>query len=139
LAQEQQKRDPMVPRSVGYWLAVIAALYLMVNAVWATLAPAGFAARLGLPLADPADEGLVYVYASRSAVIALVALAFAVRRDLRALAWLVLFAAVLPFVDMALTAHAHAGTGTLARHLVSGGYLVVTGLLLVRQTRRSTS
>jgi Domain of unknown function (DUF4267) len=134
--EKREKRETMVPRSVGYWLAVLAACYLMVNAAWAAFSPFGFADRLGLPLADPADDGLLYVYASRSAVIALLALVLAARRDLRALAWLVLLAAVLPFVDATLVARAHAPTGTLARHLVSGGYLVVTGILLVRHTRR---
>jgi hypothetical protein len=115
---------------LGYGLAVLAAVYLLGNAAWAALAPAGFARRLGLPLAAPADGRLMYLYASRSAVIALLALVLAVRRDLAALSWLVLLAALLPFIDAVLVRRAHAGTGTLVRHLVSGGYLLITALLL---------
>lgn len=128
-----------LPRSVGYWMAVAAALYVLFNAIQAVIGPVSFAGHLGLPLLGPADDGFVFVYATRSAVIGLIALMLAWRRDLPTLALVVLVAAAMPVIDAIVLANHHAGTATVVRQLVTAGYLLVTWYLLRHHVRHRSS
>ena len=118
-------------------MAILAALYLLFSAARAAIEPVAFARALGLPLTSPADNGFVFVYATRSALIGLVALTLAGRRDLSPLALLVAVAAGLPVLDAALIAGHRGPTASVAVQLATFGYLVVTWYLLRRHIRRS--
>ena len=122
-------------RGPGEWLALVASAVLLVNAVRAVADPAGFAEYLGLPLADPADDGLVLVYAGRTAVLAAVPLVLLVRRERRSLAVVTLLAVVLPLGDALLTRAAGAPAGTVLRHVAIAAYLAATAVLLRRPGR----
>jgi len=126
-------------RSIGFWMAVLAALYLLFSASRAAIAPVAFAHGLGLPLTDPADDGFVFVYATRSAAIGLVALALAWRRELSALAVLVIVSAGIPVIDAVLIASHHGGAGSAVQQAASSVYLVVTWYLLRLHIRRAAS
>lgn len=105
--------------------AIIAALQAF-NAWRAFADPAGFAAYLGLPLADPRDGSLVGVYGLRAAFIAaLVALLLAFRQW-RALFLTAIAAIVMPVGDALLTHAAGAPVEIVARHGAIAVYLVVT-------------
>jgi hypothetical protein len=124
-----------LPRTIGYSLAGIAAVYLLVNVVRAVADPAGFAEYFGRPLADPTDVGFVYVYAIRSVFIAFVALLLLWRRATALLAGFAFLAVVMPIADAWLVAGAGAGAGLISRHLAIAVLLTVTGLLLASASR----
>src|SRR5579859_5579216 len=124
-------------RSVGWWMTVIAALYLLVSAAIAAAAPVSFAHSLGLPLASTADDGFPVVYATRTTVIALLALILALRQEIAILSILVLLATVLPLTDAVVVATHHAGAPTAVKHLASAVYLLATWILLRHHLHRS--
>lgn len=119
-------------RSPGWWLTALAAAYSFVNVGRAVADPAGFADYFGLPLADPADDQLVLLYASRTLVIALLAVVLLVRRDLTVLTAFAGFATLLPVSDAWVVAAADGGAGTVARHVVVAVVLAITTVLLAR-------
>jgi heme A synthase len=120
----------------GYWLRVSSALvalmgvYMLVNTVRAFADPAGFAADMGLPLADPANHAFVQVYALRALFLGLCVLVLLIRRDTGALAVFALVAVVMPIGDAALTATSGAPITTVARHATTAIVLAVTASLL---------
>lgn len=126
-------------RRPAVWLALLGAGYLVVNVVRAVVAPAAFAEYVGVPLADAADGGWVVVYASRTLVLAVVALVLLARRRLRELAVVFAVAVVAPVTDAALALGAGAAAGTVARHAGIALYLVVTGAGLAHAARRGGS
>jgi hypothetical protein len=132
-------RTRTLPRSPGFWMAVLVALYLLFSAGRAAIAPVAFAHSLGLPLTDPGDDGFVFVYATRSAAIALVALALAWRRELSALALLVIVSAGIPVIDAVLVASRHGGAASVVQQAASSVYLVVTWYLLRLHIRRAAA
>jgi hypothetical protein len=118
--------------TVGFWMIAAGAAYLLLVAARAFVNPKAFAAYLGLPLADPADTGFVYVYAARSAFIGLLAVALLIRRDVSALSVFALLAVLMPVTDVILVNRANAGAGTVLRHSMVAVFLFVTSLLLWR-------
>jgi len=72
-------------RSVGPWLVPAAALYLLSAAVRVIVDPAAFASYAGLPLRQSGDDNWVYVYASRTVLLAGVALVLLYYRHVKAL------------------------------------------------------
>lgn len=119
-----------VPRSAGFWMAVLGAAYLLFSAGHAALAPVSFASAFGLPLTSPADDGFVFVYATRSAAIGVAALALAWRRDTSALAVLVIVSAGIPVFDAVLIAARHGSVAGVVQQAASSAYLLVTWYLL---------
>jgi hypothetical protein len=115
-------------------LAVLTAVFLLVNVVRAVATPGDFAAYLGAPLAAPADEAWVLVYASRTAVLAAVALLLVHRGLYRVLGSVYLVGVVAPITDLVVSAEAGAGADKLAFHVFVAGYLVLTGVALLRTT-----
>jgi hypothetical protein len=128
-------RTRTLPRSVGFWMAVLGALYLLSSATRAAITPVSFAHALGLPLTNPADDGFVYVYATRSAAIGLLALALAWRRDIAQLALLVIVSAGVALLDVVLIASTHGSVGAVAQQAAGSVYLMVTWYLLRRYGR----
>jgi hypothetical protein len=122
--------------SSSYWLRASSALialmgiYMLVNTVRAFIAPAAFAAAMGLPLANPADHAFVQVYGLRAMFLGLCALALLWRRDIRALAVFALVAIVMPVGDALLTASNGAPPLIVARHGATAIVLAVTAALL---------
>jgi hypothetical protein len=68
-----------VKRTVGVWLAAVMAALQALNALRSFADPIGYAAYMGLPLADAADTGFVLVYGLRAAFIALLVFFFLMR------------------------------------------------------------
>lgn len=104
-------------RSFGWWMVLAAMLYLLINAVTAATAPVSFAKGLGLPLTNTADDGFAIIYATRTTVIAILALILALRADIATLSLLVLVSIFLPLTDAAVVASQHAAVPTVLRHL----------------------
>lgn len=120
-------------KTIGFWMIVVGAAYLLVTAARAFAAPAGFASYLGLPLTDRSDTGFVRVYAARTLFIGSFAAALSIRRDLSTLSVFALLAVLMPVTDAVLVSRAGAGTGTVLRHASVGVFLLVTSLLLWRR------
>jgi hypothetical protein len=129
-------KRPVFWRAPGPWLVGASAVYLLVNVLRAALDPAGFARYFGIPL-DGGDSGWVAVYASRTAILALLALVLLARRDLRVLPVFAALSVVGPASDAVLAARHHAGSGTVLRHLAIGLFLLLVAGLLDRQRRRT--
>lgn len=130
-------RPPTRLRSVGIWLTLLAALYLLINVIRAVVDPVAFAEFYGVPLAATGDGTWVLVYASRTLFVAAVASYVALRGSLRDAAVLVALATVMPIFDATLTAGAGAAAGTVLRHIAVVAVLLVTAGLLERQHRRA--
>lgn len=126
---------PTALRRPAVWLAGAGALYLLVNVVRAVAAPGSFATDLGVPLADPADGGWVLIYASRTLLLAVLALVLLARHRLVELGIVFAVAVLTPLTDAALAGAAGAGPGTLARHVAIALYLLVTAVALLRAGR----
>jgi hypothetical protein len=124
-------------RSVGVWMAGLLALSQLINAGRAAIDPGGFATYLGLPLAAPADAGLVHVYALRTLCLGLFAVILIVTREFVALKWFALAAVLMPLGDLVLTYRAGAPTSVVARHAAYVVYVLVVFVLLHRFTTRS--
>jgi len=124
-------------RSIGVWMAGVLALSQLVNAARAVLDPAGFAGYLGLPLAAPADAGLLGVYALRAAFLGLFALFLIARREFVVLKWFALIAVLMPFGDLGLTYSAGAPPATVLRHAGYVVFILATAGFLQRFTSRS--
>jgi hypothetical protein len=119
-------------RTIGFWLAVPMALLQAVNAVRAVIDPAGFADYLGAPLAAEADAAWVFVYATRTAFVALLVAGLLLRGQLGALSWIALAALVMPLGDAWIAYTAGAPTATVARHLGIVLYLGLAAFALRR-------
>jgi heme A synthase len=117
-------------------MALLIAVLMAFNTMRAFLDPVGFAAYLGLPLADPRDVGFVHVYGLRAAFVGLLTAGLIVRRDWRTLALVALAGLVMPLGDAALTLAANAEPATVARHVAIAVYLLATALLLQRAAAR---
>jgi hypothetical protein len=120
---------------VSFWLVLVGAVFLLLNVARAVTDPVDFARYLGLPLADPADDGFVLVYALRTFFIAALALVLIVRRATGTLALFALLATVMPVGDAVLTARADAAGATVGRHVAIAVYLLVTAYALRRDAR----
>ncbi|HNG95526.1 MAG TPA: DUF4267 domain-containing protein [Acidobacteriota bacterium] len=119
-------------RAAGFWMVIVLIGYILVNAVRSTYNPQSFAAYYGIPLADPHTTGFVFVYAIRALFLGLFGLALLIRRDYPALVWYSLIGCVMPVGDAILVAVQHGGSGTVARHALTAGFLLLTGILLRR-------
>ena len=95
--------------------------------------PEPFAAYLGLPLADPRDAGMVWVYGLRAVFIALAVSALLVLGDPRPLGWLCAAAVVMPVGDAVLTRNAGAPRATVIRHIAIATVLATAAVLLLVQ------
>ena len=130
-------RRPTYWRTVSPWLVLAASGYLLSNVLRVFLDEAGFARYFGLPLGD-GDNGWVYVYASRTTLLAVVALMLLARRDLRLLSMYAALSVLGPISDAILVAQHNASTGTIIRHFAAGLILLLIALLLARQLRRTS-
>lgn len=119
-------------RSVGFWMTVVIAVMMALNAWQAFADPAGFAARFGLAGAADADAGFVRVYASRALFLALVTAVLLAQRQFRALGWFALVAVVMPVADALQVSAAGGPQLIVIRHVFIATYLLVTGWLLLR-------
>jgi hypothetical protein len=120
-------------RSPGVWMSVILVVYILFNAARAILNPADFAVYFGLPLATPDNNAFVLVYAIRALFLGLFGAALLLRMDYRGLALYVLVGMVMPLGDALLVAYQGAATGTIIRHLLVAGFLLLTWFLLRRR------
>lgn len=123
-------------RTPGFWLAALIGLAQALNAVRATIDPAGFAGYMGLPLATAADVGFVQVYALRTAFIAVLVFVMLGIGAIRPLAWMALCALFLPIGDALLASQAGAAEGTVLRHWAIAVYLLIAAVVLFRGSRR---
>ena len=121
------------------WLVLLLGLYMLVNTARVAIDPIGFAAYMGLPLADARDTAFVFVYALRAAFLGLFALALLWHGDARALALFATVALVMPIGDAALTALHGAPPLTVARHAATAILLAITATLLFNRTRTEAS
>lgn len=128
-------RPPTFWRAAGPWLVLASAGYLLVNVLRVFLDEAGFARYFGLPLADGGDSGWTYVYASRTALLAGVALILLVRRELRLLSLYAALSVIGPGSDAITAANHDAAAGTIIRHVLTGVFLLLVAGLLARQHR----
>lgn len=119
-------------RLAGTIMVGLGGLLMAANAVRATIDASAFATYLGLPLADPADAGLLHIYALRALFISLLVGALLMARQRRALALLAATAVVMPLGDAYLTSTAGAAASTVGRHLAIAVFLMVTAFLLWR-------
>lgn len=115
------------------WLVILLGLYQVVNAVRAFVDAEGFAAYMGLPLTDPANDAFVKVYALRTAFIGLCVLALLARRNMGALFVFSLVAVLMPVGDAVLTALNHAPPATVARHGATAVVVAVTAWMLANR------
>jgi hypothetical protein len=111
------------------------AAYMMFNAVQAWTDPQIFAVRLGLPLASPAGDDWVRIYALRAAFIALALAALLLARQWRALSLFGLAAVAMPLGDAWLTYVAGAGAATVGRHVLIAAFVAVAAVLLDQAAR----
>lgn len=125
------------PYGIGLWLCWPIALLQLVNAVRSFYDPAGFAGYLGLPLDSAADTGFVMVYGLRAGFIGALTLLLVWQRAVSTLRNVALLALIMPAGDAWLTWQAGAAGTTVGRHLAIGLFLLVTAVLLHRQTRSS--
>jgi hypothetical protein len=114
----------------GFWLAVLAALLMYVNALRTLLDPMAFSRYMGLPIQDPLGAAWVRVYGLRALFIGLLATYFLVRRDAGALQWLTALAVPLALGDAWLV-RATGGT-TARRHVVIGVVLIAATFAIHR-------
>lgn len=117
---------PPAHRTAGFWMAAIVAVFLVVNTVRSFIAPETFAGYFGAPLGSAGDTAWVIVYALRTGLIAAIILLLLATRQLRLLAWVSLFGAVLPVGDFILAQSAGAAMSTLIRHGAIGAFLLIT-------------
>jgi hypothetical protein len=137
IAAETPAFRPSTLQLAGFAIAGVMSLYMAFNTARAVLAPTAFAVTLGAPLADPADTGFVFVYASRAAFLALLVGWLALRRDAANLRFVALASLVMPLGDAALTAHLGAPASIIARHLIIAVVLLATWALLGARRRVS--
>lgn len=123
-------------RTVGFWLAAVMGALQAVNAVRAFADPGGFAAYMGLPLADATDASFVYVYGLRTAFIAVLIGFFLIRGGMEALSLMAMAAILMPVGDAILTWRAGAEPATIARHALIAVYVLVAFVFLRRGARR---
>lgn len=135
IALDAAPARPSAAQTAGFVIAGIMAFYMVFNTARAVLDPVGFAATLGAPLADPADTGFVFVYASRAAFLALLVGWLAFRRDTATLRFVALAALVMPIGDAALTASLGAAPTIIGRHVAIAVLLVVVWALLGARRR----
>lgn len=121
-------------RATGPWLVLAAAGYLLTNVLRVFLDEAGFARYFGL---EGDDNGWLYVYASRTTLLAAVALILLARRDLRLLSIYAGCTILGPISDAILVAQHNASPGTVLRHLATALFLLLTATLLFRQHCRA--
>lgn len=125
-------------RTIGFWLAVVMAALQALNALRAITDPSGFAAYMGLPLADGADQAFVLVYGLRTLFIAGLITAFLVLKNMDALAWMALIALIMPIGDAWLTAQAGAPTVVILRHCAIALYVLLAFFFLRRSAQRTS-
>lgn len=135
MSNGQISRPKAAWRTIGFWLAVPMALLQAVNALRAVADPAGFATYLGAPLEAAADGAWVYVYALRTAFIALLVAGFLARGNLGALAWTALAALIMPLGDAWIASSAGASTATIARHIAIAAYIAIAAVALLAGAR----
>jgi hypothetical protein len=123
-------------RSAGFWMGALIALLMGVNTFRAFADPIGFATYLGVPLKNPADAGLVYVYGFRAAFLGLFAAVLLIRQDMQTLKLYALAALVMPIGDALLTWTAGAPPAIFGRHVAIAIYLLATAYMLHRWTTR---
>lgn len=120
-------------RSPGIWMVGILIVYILFNAVRATLSPVEFAVYYGLPLVDPGNTAFVLVYAIRALFLGVFGLGLLIRRDFNALALYALVASLMPIGDAILVGLEGGPTGTVIRHTLTAVFLVATWYMLRRQ------
>ncbi len=127
--------SPPAPwRQAGFWMAVLIAALMYLNAVRTVINPVGFANTMGLVLQAGADVSWVRVYGLRALLIGLIVTYLLVRQDPGTLSWLALFGAVVALGDAWLVSNV-AGA-TVPRHLSIAVFLVLAALALRRWQRK---
>jgi uncharacterized membrane protein (DUF485 family) len=121
-------------RQAGFWMAVLIAALMYLNAVRTVVNPIGFADTMGLVLQAGADVSWVRVYGLRALLIGLIVTYLLVRQDPGTLSWLALFGAVVALGDAWLVSNADGAT--VPRHLSIAVFLVVATLALRRWQRK---
>jgi len=124
-------------KTIGFWCAIIMGLAQASSALRAFADPAAFAIYMGLPLAEKADSGFVWVYALRTTLIAFLALFLAITGRFKALAVIATVALILPIGDAWLSAQAGAPNAIVYRHIGIAAFLGFTAVMLFRDSHRS--
>ncbi len=126
-------------KTIGFWCAIIMGLAQASSALRAFANPAAFADYMGLPLAENAGPGFVWVYALRTTLIAFLALFLAISGRFKALAIIASVALILPIGDAWLSAQAGAADAIVYRHVGIAVFLGFTAAMLFRDSRRSAA
>jgi hypothetical protein len=120
-------------RSVGILMVVVLIVYILFNAVRATLSPIEFAQYYGLPL-DGENTAFVFVYAIRALFLGFFGLALLIRKQYAALGLYALVGSVMPIGDAILVSLEGGSTGTVIRHILTAGFLLLTWYFVQRWT-----
>jgi hypothetical protein len=111
-----------------FWLGVVIAALMYVNATRTVINPVGFSNYMGLPISDGNAVAWVRVYGLRALFIGLVATYFLVRLDPAGLQWLCVMATPLALGDAWLVKST--GGKTTSRHLIIAAVLGISTFLI---------
>lgn len=113
-------------RSPAIWIALIAALAFLVAGLRLIMLPSAASASFGMPMVSDSETLFVQVYGSRTVLLALVAIALIVARQLVGLVALLTLALPLPLFDIWLLSTRHGFGPELGRHLAYLALLALT-------------
>jgi hypothetical protein len=117
-------------RSPAIWLALFAGLAFLAAGLRLVALPTAASASFGMPMLSESEIFFVQVYGSRTILLALVAIALVVIRQLAGLVALLTLALPLPIFDIWLLSTRHGFGPELGRHLAYLALLAVTAGLL---------
>jgi hypothetical protein len=124
-------------KTVNTVLATVGVLFILYIGVSFVLTPETSAPGFGLPGWPAGDgDGFLTLKGIRDIVSGLVLGVLLLTGQRRALGWVLLVEALIPFGDM-ITVLAHGGSATVALsvHGLTAALIVVTGLLVLHETR----
>ncbi|HEY3506484.1 MAG TPA: DUF4267 domain-containing protein [Actinocatenispora sp.] len=132
------RRPRLTPTTIGTVLAVVGSLFIMYVGVSYLFAPQANAAQFGLPSwPHGADAAFLSVKGLRDLVSGAVILTVLITASRRALAWVLLAAAVTPLGDMVIVLGNGGSAATaVGVHGATAAAVVLAGVLLLAGTRR---
>jgi hypothetical protein len=120
-------------RSPAIWLALFAGLAFLAAGLRLVALPAVASASFGMPMLTENEIFFVQVYGSRTILLALIAIALVVARQLAGLVALLTLALPLPLFDIWLLSTRHGFGPELGRHLAYLALLAITAGLIWRK------
>ncbi|MER7129782.1 DUF4267 domain-containing protein [Streptosporangium saharense] len=126
-------------KTVNTVLATLGALFIFYIGVSYVLIPEASAPSFGLPTWPSGDGGgFLVLKGIRDIVTGLILVVLMVARQRRALGWVMLAEAVIPFGDMTnILVHDGSTAAAFGVHGLTAATMVVVGLLILRETRKA--